>query len=306
MKTEFTGYWTFFCNPDKWEIDRFLETEPMYDIYQIMPWQAHFFSNGQLGVIRVGVDNRSKKKLAGKPKLQPGIYAIVEIISDACKRVENPDKFWDLEKWNEKELSKPVVKLKYLKNMLAKPLLFSNKNIADIASQDNYLFKGFQASAMPLLRETFNNIVGVDKDSEIWSNCLVEHANTTNQIHTLNEKYRNSTPEVKEYLAKRIERGSIASEIKKLYGYKCLVCEAQGNNPFSFIKTNSEHYVETHHINYVSNLEMGSLGLSNLITLCANHHRQFHYGNVIIEENSEEKLNVLIDGKNIEIKKMQL
>ena len=33
-----TGYWTFFCNPKKWEIDRFLESNIEYDtlIRQVM------------------------------------------------------------------------------------------------------------------------------------------------------------------------------------------------------------------------------------------------------------------------------
>ena len=26
MATEFTGYWTFFCNPARWYIDEFLAT----------------------------------------------------------------------------------------------------------------------------------------------------------------------------------------------------------------------------------------------------------------------------------------
>jgi hypothetical protein len=58
VKTQPTGYWTFFCNPAKWQIDEFLATGREDDDYQITTWQADWFRPGQLGVVRVGVDNR--------------------------------------------------------------------------------------------------------------------------------------------------------------------------------------------------------------------------------------------------------
>ena len=92
--TSFTGYWTFFCNPTKWQLDRFLETNGTYDTYQVTKWQRHHFKPGQLGIIRVGNDNRNKSQLNGRKKLIPGVYAIVEIMSEAHIRNEKPDNFW--------------------------------------------------------------------------------------------------------------------------------------------------------------------------------------------------------------------
>lgn len=80
MKTEITGYWTFFCNPQIWEIDKFLATNVEYDTYQVNGWYKDNINPGQLGVIRVGNDNRSKEQLGERKKLSSGIYAVVEIL----------------------------------------------------------------------------------------------------------------------------------------------------------------------------------------------------------------------------------
>jgi hypothetical protein len=55
----------------------------------------------------------------------------------------------------------------------------------------------------------------------------------------------------------------------------------------------------------VSKLEKGSLHAANIMTVCANHHRQLHYGGVnvaITEANFELEL----DGIQIEIPRPQV
>jgi hypothetical protein len=47
----------------------------------------------------------------------------------------------------------------------------------------------------------------------------------------------------------------------------------------------------------------GSLSPDNLITVCANHHRQLHYGDVKLIENNS-KFIFVIDGKYVEIPKI--
>src|SRR4051794_10605310 len=76
VKTQTTGYWTFFCNPAKWQIDEFLATNRETDDYQITDWQEVWFKPGQLGIVRVGVDQRTKGQLGSKERLSPGIYGI--------------------------------------------------------------------------------------------------------------------------------------------------------------------------------------------------------------------------------------
>jgi hypothetical protein len=52
------------------------------------------------------------------------------------------------------------------------------------------------------------------------------------------------------------------------------------DRPIGFIKKNGEPYVEAHHVMPVSKKEVGSLSASNVMTVCANHHRQLHYGGI--------------------------
>ena len=70
-------------------------------------------------------------------------------------------------------------------------------------------------------------------------------------------------------------------------------------------KRNGEFYVETHHIIPVSELEQGSLGTLNLLTVCANHHRQLHYGDVKLIENNDKCFEFTIDNQKIRIDKMK-
>ena len=118
---------------------------------------------------------------------------------------------------------------------------------------------------------------------------------------------RGLTPQARQRISKFIERGTIAKKVKKLMGYKCLVCKALENEPLSFQKNNGELYIETHHVEPVSNLKKGALSLSNLLTLCANHHRQMHYGKVERIDNEENEYFLFnIDGKEIKIEKINI
>jgi len=304
-KTEATGYWTFFCNPAKWEIDKFLATATDDDTYQITNWQRDFFQPGQLGVIRVGIDRRNKKQLAGRPKLESGIYAIVEVQSSPIKREMGPDKFW-LD-WTEEEKQKPVVKIHFLKNLLTDPILLSTlKNDSEI--DDSYLLQGFQAATMPLTQQSFQRILERAGNVEQVLENIKEGVtpSSLSKIEQLEEKYANAVPEVKEVISKRIERGAIAEQVKKLTGRKCQICEALGQNPYSFEKKNGQHYVETHHVIPVSETRSGTLGLANLITVCANHHRQVHYGKVEVDLTNEDAFVFTINGHKIVIKRNKI
>lgn len=113
------------------------------------------------------------------------------------------------------------------------------------------------------------------------------------------------TPEEKERVIKQIERGAVANKVKALNGYKCQVCEATGQNPFSFLKPDDTPYVEAHHVMPVSTREKGVLSASNIITVCANHHRQMHYGGVPEPEDIGDVFVFKIDGVEIEVGKVR-
>lgn len=117
-------------------------------------------------------------------------------------------------------------------------------------------------------------------------------------------KYRNATPEVKEFISKRIERGSFAKTFKQVAGHKCMICDRMGLPPLSFRKPDGDNYVEVHHVIHVSELVSGSLSSTNLITVCANHHRQLHYGNCQVVEIDDKKFLFRIDNKLWNIQKL--
>jgi 5-methylcytosine-specific restriction enzyme A len=131
-------------------------------------------------------------------------------------------------------------------------------------------------------------------------------ANTLAGIKELERKMSKQPPEIKHRISFYIERGAIATKIKKLAGYKCLICEAFKSTPYGFKKSNGDYYIETHHVEPVSSLKSGVLSISNLLTVCANHHRQLHYGNVEIIEQSDKHLKLSIDGETVNVEKINI
>ena len=103
------------------------------------------------------------------------------------------------------------------------------------------------------------------------------------------------TPETKQKTTYAIKRDPVGNSVKKATGHKCQLCEALGQPPHGFKKRNGLPYLEAHHVIPVSELQIGSLAASNIVTLCANHHRQMHYGNVSVEI-QDKVFEILIEG----------
>jgi predicted restriction endonuclease len=78
------------------------------------------------------------------------------------------------------------------------------------------------------------------------------------------------------------------------------------HEPVGFLKSNGDPYVEAHHVMPVSRQEVGSLSASNIMTLCANHHRQLHYGGSISIAIGDAAFTVAINGITVEIPKVSL
>ena len=113
-------------------------------------------------------------------------------------------------------------------------------------------------------------------------------------------------PFIIEHLSLRTILQQLSGAIKSVpFGYKCLICKGLGQNPHGFKKPNGEYYIEAHHVTPVSSLEKGTLAISNIITVCANHHRQLHYGNSELMENIEDKFVFKIDGQRVEVRKLR-
>lgn len=158
-KTKVTGYWTFFCNPKYWAVDDFLlKIKPNFKSeYRIASWQKYFFEEGQLGVIRVGIDGRNKSQLGGRKKLDKGIYAIVEIIGSPYQQRKSKSDF-NINQQKD-ESGRFVVPIKYIRNYIESPILFSALEHDIVIKRDSYLLKGIQAASMPLLEDSFNRIL---------------------------------------------------------------------------------------------------------------------------------------------------
>jgi hypothetical protein len=152
----------FICNPNYWEVDRFLEANIEFDTYKVSKWQADWFMPNQLGIVRVGTDQRTKTQLGSRSKLLAGIYAIVRVLSKAKVRSEitseQPGKvYWtDREKDHSQDF---VVELQYLHNLLHNPVLLSD--LANIPEVDENLIRGPQASSYPLDMKTFDIVLSL-------------------------------------------------------------------------------------------------------------------------------------------------
>ena len=297
-----TGYWIFFCNPKLWQIEEFLEAEEINLTWKITNWQKDYFRKGQYGVIRVGKDERNKKQLNGRSHLESGIYGIVEITSEA-ELIPDSD-----EEYEEERLR---VNLRFIKKLLDNPILLSDlKNLNDFQSEA-VLLNGWRGSSWSLSEEAFDKLTNLAESNIIKLNEQVneiasEKLFDISDLQKLELKYSNATPRVKEIVSQRIERGNIAKEIKKANNFECQICKALKQNPYGFKKSNGEYYVETHHIIPVSELEQGSLGTLNLLTVCANHHRQLHYGNVEMIENNDKIFVFKIEKIRVEIEKIKV
>lgn len=129
---------------------------------------------------------------------------------------------------------------------------------------------------------------------------LVSADVSIDQLNVIERKYRSATPEVKARVSRYIERGAVGTLVKRMNGFKCQVCEALGMDPIGFRKPSGEPYVEAHHVMQISKLEAGSLAASNILTACANHHRQLHYGDVEVRI-SAHTFEVTLDGRALSI-----
>ena len=290
-------YWVFVCNPKKWAIDRFLDRNIEHDTWRVRPSDRHKFAPGQLGIVRVGVDRRTKVERNGKPPLEPGIYALCEVESEAFPGTGANDEFWvDGEG---REPGWPTVKIRYLRTYREQPLTIDTLG-AERPGISELLLNGFQAASFPIPADDFHavlQLLGEDLDEL----PTAQHGNTSPQaLVALQSKYLHASPEVKERISRYIERGSVGAMIKKQLGYKCQVCAALGQEPVGFRKKNGEPYAEAHHVTPVSTMQSGSLAVSNLLVLCANHHRQLHYGGISVVIN-EKSFDFVIDGRTITI-----
>ena len=289
------GYWVLVCNPRKWAIDRFLEADIVQDTWGIRPSDEQYFSPGQLAIIRVGIDHRNAQELQGRSKLKPGIYAICLVESVAFPGTGAADKFWTPNSL--REPGWPTVNIRYLRTYLNRPLTIERIK-AECPTISPLIRNGFQASSFPISADDFGRIL--ELLGEQWETLSFPDEllpTTLDQLAQLEQHYLYATPEVKKVMSRRIERGPIGDLVKKFHQYECQICKALGKKAVAFVKPNGQPYVEAHHVVPVSMGQIGSLSAANVISVCANHHRQMHYGGVTVQMNNDQFFIGLPEGK---------
>ena len=132
------------------------------------------------------------------------------------------------------------------------------------------------------------------------------NADSVTGIVELERRMKNKTPEIKHRISGYIERGAIADKVKKITKQKCLICLELNLPSRSFLKKNGEYYIEVHHVEPVSTLKKGTLSINNLLTVCANHHRQLHYGKTKLLKQTDGCFIFQIDGERVEVKKIDV
>lgn len=129
---------------------------------------------------------------------------------------------------------------------------------------------------------------------------------TPEGVRRLERSAINLDPKRKEKVSSAIERGPLGARVKAARGYRCQICEALGTNPIAFAKRGGTGYAEAHHVHPVSLLLAGSLADVNIMVLCANHHRQVHFGDFAVEEHKEHEWLVRLDGEALVIPRTRL
>ncbi|WP_303862065.1 MULTISPECIES: HNH endonuclease [Bacteria] len=151
-----------------------------------------------------------------------------------------------------------------------------------------------EAKEHPLLNKEGKKLESIEKEAERLFKGLTKEQKKARARDIVRESINKSSNKkeapYKISNVKRYERGQVGRAIKELYDFKCSI-EGCG---FTFLKTNGEPYAEAHHLEQLS--QGGWDHPQNIIVLCPNHHRQFHYADIKIKERTATTLKVTING----------
>jgi predicted RNA-binding protein with PUA-like domain len=296
-------YWVFVCNPQKWAIDRFLDRGIERDTWGVRPSDQARFAPGQLGIVRVGVDRRSAKHRKGKPKLKSGIYALCEVESKAYPGTGAHDEFWA--SGAGRNPGWPTVDIRYLRTYRTNPLTIERLR-RELPEASPQLLKGFEGASFPISADDFHAVMELlGEEIEAIPTSPDVTAISPDKLAELEAQFLHASPEVKERVSRTIERGPMGALVKRANGFRCQICAALGLDPIGFKKKSGELYVEAHHAMPVSKKQIGCLAASNILTLCANHHREVHFGCVEIIV-TESGFDISIAGKQIHVPRFTL
>ncbi|MFA5829620.1 MAG: HNH endonuclease [Candidatus Gracilibacteria bacterium] len=104
-------------------------------------------------------------------------------------------------------------------------------------------------------------------------------------------------PEMIELKGKMYKRDNVTiSRLKRARGYKCQICG------YFVLKRNGDRYIEAAHIKAKS--QKGNEMPDNIIILCPNHHKEFDYGELKINEQTKDSILFRLNSKEYSINLM--
>ena len=298
-----TGYWLFVCNTNYWNADAWLELGSQELLYKISKHHARDMVAGQLGLLRLNKDRRSRATRGARPAHEAGIYAVVELTGQPVLRSDPDPRGYNLESDADEVAWRVPVRI--IANLLKNPVLSSNLP-ADDAFRHIHL--PLNTSTLALGQWAFEFILAVagipsPSDASKLTADPETLANSIAGIRLLEKQAGNDTPKLGERKSHYIERGTVGRAVKRLRQGRCQLCEAMGREPIAFLDRKGRPYSEAHHVIPVSSLQAGALSYLNIMVLCPNHHRQAHLGLFSVVEDKSSSWVLSVDGVPIEIEK---
>lgn len=282
-KINYTGYWIFMNNPNNWELDRFLEDNigniGLKLAWTLPEWQKDKFNVGEYGIFRIGKDRRNKEQLAGRKKLESGVYAIGKVIT--LPRLKDKEEIWDNEYNINKESSYLksyyCIDIEIIANLVKKPLIFNEiRNIQEI-EEDSYLIPGFQSATIPLSKVAFDKILELAKINK--NKDVIEISDSLKDIESLDL----IGDERKTLIKSRIGHSKF-KELLKLENHYCPIC---GLN-------NSSLLIASHIKPWSKSDSKEKVDIDNGILFCPNHDYLFDKGLISFDNEGQVLISSLL------------
>lgn len=147
------------------------------------------------------------------------------------------------------------------------------------------------------IASTWFNRQPTEDTNTLDDNVSDDKKSITELLADLNEKMKNVSPErVEKHVSATIRKDTkIINALKMATDFKCQfpTCGQR------ITKKNGGFYIEVAHIKPVS--QNGQSVLGNLIVLCPNHHKEFDFGDLKINEQTNSKLVGQLNGNDFEI-----
>lgn len=245
------NYWVFLCNPDKWygsaHKNNIEVNEILYNLTETS-WgvTAKNFVNadaGDLGIIKVGVDNRPLSRLPNGKHLESGIYAIVEIVKNNTNEID----------------------IKVIRNLYQE-----GKTISIESAKNIFMGFGYQASQRIAKNpeEKFDRLYqALDiKDEKVSEKISQEHPSYFEGNKKLFQHFKAERDSRVSKLAKQ-------QRLQETGELRCDICD------FSFLERYGEigeGYIEAHHTIPMAAMGERETHIDEIALVCSNCHRMLH------------------------------